>query len=64
MLQSETGLDPWTESPVAIKKALADKHVDVPASDVWRVPYLGLLLQERKTAHYSGLEDEEKKPMK
>ena len=61
LLQSETGLDPWTESPAAIRKTLAKKHVNVPACDGWRVPYLGLLLQQRQTAHYSGLEDEEKK---
>ena len=46
-LTEMTGLDPWQCSPKDVKAVMAEKQVELPDQDKWRVPYLGRLLEER-----------------
>ena len=63
LIRRESGLDPWEETPAAIKKVLAEKEENLatPIVDGWRVPYLTLLLEQRQTAHYGCMEEEEER---
>ena len=63
LIRRETTLDPWEETPAAIKKVLAEKEENLatPMVDEWRVPYLTLLLEQRQRAHYGGMEEEEER---
>ena len=58
-ISEESGLDPWTASAAMVKKALSEKVSAVPEGDAWRLPYLGLLLEQRQFAHYAGHGEEE-----
>ena len=60
LLQAESGLDPWVQTPAIIKKVLREKEesLAVPHGDEWRVPYLALLLEQKQTAHYAAMERE------
>ena len=42
LLQTESGLDPWVQTPATIKKVLREKEdsLGIPPGDEWRVPYL------------------------
>ena len=59
LIGEESGLDPWVCSSKEVKKVLSENTAEVPDVDAWRVSYLGLLLEQRQAAQYSGLEDEE-----
>ena len=61
LVQDETGLNPWLESPAKVKKVLANVKVEIPAGDYWRLGYLGTLLEQRQAAYYSGCMDEEER---
>ena len=52
LIRDLTGLDPWCCSSEKVKKALGEKMVEVPEQDMWRIPYLERLLEERGEAHY------------
>ena len=58
LIRHETGLDPWTVSPALVKQELHDGYGVVPDGEAWRLSYLGLLLEQRQVAHYSGCEQE------
>ena len=46
-------MDPWQCSPKDVKAVMAEKQVELPDQDKWRVPYLGRLLEERgERFHY------------
>ena len=51
-----TDLDPWSCSSSKIKVVLGDKLKQMPTQDMWRLQYLGTLLEERGELHYR-LED-------
>ena len=53
-IRSETGLDPLACSLVKVREELAGRLVAVPVGDVWRVKYLGKLLEARGEANYKG----------
>ena len=59
----ESDLDPWVVTSSSVKKVLREKEecTSVPPVDQWRLPYLGLLLEQRQTAHYEAMEAEEKR---
>ena len=59
LIGEESGLDPWVCSSKEVKKVLSENTSKVPDVDAWRISYLGLLLEQRQAAQYSGLEDEE-----
>ena len=46
-IANETGLNPWTTTPAAIRQALLEREDDVPERDQWRLPYLEKLLNTR-----------------
>ena len=54
VLRLETGLDPLATSLVKIKAAVWSRVAAVPVDDVWRLEYLGKLLEARGDAHYGG----------
>ena len=54
VLRWETGLDPLATSLVKMKTAIWSKVAEVPVDDVWRLEYLGKLLEARGDAHYGG----------
>ena len=53
-IRLETGLDPLACSLVKMKQELGGRLVAVPDGDVWRVKYLGKLLEARGEANYEG----------
>ena len=54
MIRLETGLDPLACSLVKLKEELGGRVVAVPDGDVWRLKYLGKLLEARGEANYQG----------
>ena len=48
-----TGLVPWTCSPKQVKAVLGEMLVELPEQDMWSVPYLARLLEERGEKFYS-----------
>ena len=58
-MEDETGRSPWLETPAKVNQVLANVKVEDPAADQWRFGYLGLLLEQRQAAHYSGCQEEE-----
>jgi hypothetical protein len=61
LVKDETGLCPWLESSVKVKSVLAKVKVEIPPGDHWRLGYLGLLLEQRQSAHYMGCMEEEER---
>ena len=59
LIEDETGLSPWIQTPAKIKQVLASDIYVVPARDKWRIAYLDLLLEQRQEAHYGGHQKEE-----
>ena len=54
IIRLETGLDPLACSLVKVKAELGSRLEAVPDGDVWRVKYLGKLLEARGEANYEG----------
>ena len=48
-----TGLDPWQCSPNDVKAVMAERLVQLPDQDRWRLLYLSRLLEERGERFYS-----------
>ena len=46
LIESESGLDPWTASEESVREAL--KRTPVPAQDMWRLPLLCQYLMKRQ----------------
>ena len=61
LIEDETGLSPWQQSPARIKQVLTSFREEVTAADQWRPAYLGRLLEQRQEAHYSGCQKEEER---
>jgi hypothetical protein len=38
-----------------------EENLATPIVDEWRVSYLTLLLEQRQTAHYGGMEEEDER---
>ena len=47
-IQRETGLNVWTTTPAKVSQILHEKENPTPLTDLWRLPYLGKLLEERR----------------
>jgi hypothetical protein len=56
LVRDLTRLDPWSCSSGQVKKVLGDRLSDVPAQDMWRLGYLGKLLEQRGEAHHQMLD--------
>ena len=60
LIREMTGLNPWGASLIRIKAALVlQEHVEVPPTDIWRVPYLVSLLSQRNHAYFMAAEEEQ-----
>ena len=46
-IQAETGLNPWTASSREVRLKLSEGEVQVPPTDLWRIPLLQKLLAQR-----------------
>ena len=54
-------MDPWCTNNTKIREALvAAEVVEVPQQDRWRLPCLRSLLSQRRVAHNTAQEDDEK----
>ena len=47
LIRDLSGLDPWSCRSGQVKKVLGDRLGEVPAQDMWRLGYLGKLLEQR-----------------
>ena len=55
LLEESSGLNPWEFGSSRIKQELVKREVvEVPATDTWRVKYLGSLLQLKQELFYQG----------
>ena len=59
LLRELTGLDPWCCTSREVKKVLVERLSAVPEQDLWRVPYLGKLLEQRGELHHQMLDTSE-----
>ena len=51
LLREITGPDPWVVSPAHLEEQLvSSEEVPVPAEDIWMVPYMKKLLDQRLEA--------------
>ena len=46
-IKAETGLNPWTATQREVRLKLNEQEVEVPHTDLWRLPYLQKLLAQR-----------------
>ena len=56
ILESEAGGLTWAAAPLHIREGCASGEPKVPRVDLWRIPYLGKLLEERDGLVYQGEE--------
>ena len=47
-IYKETGLNVWTATPRQVSQMLHEKENPTPVTDLWRLPFLGKLLEERR----------------
>ena len=59
LVRELSGLDPWCCTSTQVKKVLGEKLREVPAQDMWRLSYLGKLLEQRGEAHHQMLDTRE-----
>ena len=55
-LEAEAGGLTWAAAPLHIREGCASGEPKVPRVDLWRIPYLGKLLEERDGLVYQGEE--------
>ena len=59
LIRDLTGLDPWACTSMDVKKILRERTREVPAQDLWRLPYLAKLLEQRGELYHQMLETRE-----
>ena len=59
LVRELSGLDPWCCTSTQVKQVLGEKLREVPAQDMWRLSYLGKLLEQRGEAHHQMLDTRE-----
>ena len=52
LIQDLTALDPWSCCGSQVKKVMGEKLAQVPQQDMWRLQYLGKLLEQRGEKHF------------
>ena len=61
LLEESSGLSPWIYDSSRLKQELLEKEPVIFADqDLWRIEYLGKLLEHRQRFHYLGEEDKVK----
>ena len=55
LIRDLTGLDPWASTSLDVKKLLRERPGEVPAQDMWRLPYLAKLLEQRGGLYHQML---------
>ena len=59
-MEEASGLSIWSSTTAQVRLAVKqNKLVPVPPADMWRLPYLRRLLEQRLQHHYSGEIQEE-----
>ena len=54
-MEEASGLSIWSSTTAQVRLAVKqNKLVPVPPVDMWRLPYLRRLLEQRLLHHYSG----------
>ena len=54
-IQEQKGLNPWEYGKKRIKRELLKySYSEFPVAEMWRLPYLEKLLNQRSLAHYNG----------
>ena len=59
LVKDLSGLDPWSCTSKEVKKKLAERIKLAPDQDLWRIPYLSKLLEQRGEMHYQMVDTEE-----
>ena len=60
MVEEASGLSVWNSTTSQVRRAVKQNELrPVPAGDMWRLPYLKRLLEQRLQHHYSGEIQEE-----
>ena len=55
IVEEASGLSIWSSTTAQVRLAVKqNKLVPVPPTDMWRLPYLRRLLEQRLLHHYSG----------
>ena len=62
-MEEETGGLPWSTPKSRIKEKLMECEPAVPSEELWRIKYLGKLLEKRDTMMYQGLEESDQVEM-
>ena len=58
-IRAETNLNPWNSSAFHVKEVLLDGEPKVPEQDLWRLPYLSKLMEERHSREMELLNKKE-----
>ena len=58
-IREETKLNPWSASSLHVKQVLLDSEPKVPEQDLWRLPYLAKLLDERHSMELELIDTKE-----
>ena len=58
-IKEMTSLDPWRSISRQVKKVLMNRLTDMPDSDIWRLPYLARLLEQRGELHHKMVDTSE-----
>jgi hypothetical protein len=53
-IEKETGLNPRIATPTQVKHVLLEKEDPVPSRDLWRLPFLSKLIQQRYQLDLAG----------
>ena len=59
LIRDLSELNPWACTSRQVKKVLGDRLSEVPVLDIWRLPYLGKLLEQRGEFHHQMLDTSE-----
>ena len=60
LVEEASGLSVWSSTTAQVRSAVRQRElVPVPPADLWRLPYLRRLLEQRLQHHYRGEKEEE-----
>ena len=59
LIRDLSGLDPWACTSKEVKEVLGGRLREVPEQDMWRLPYLSKLLEQRGELHHRMMDTSE-----